>query len=663
MCILKHIFYQCPETEESREAKQEHPDNNILDLPNKKVKLYRRIGDLDACVRLRAGEEHHMQQVRVYCAHPFIGNCRQPTGKVVEIVQGMCADCLSVSSALPRKAWLRQEQQLSRDVTERNPEQERKMMENKASAFGLKTANEKDKQNDGEEDGSGGPVLRGAPYTDVHPDLFQYFQQVVILLKHSVARKIPEANMREDDLKQVRMEIRAERFCRRDDKHCMDDPNGGAAARMAICKCTNERIPMCANVGRALRMSEAQRILEHHSRMVNLLEANYKSTDSRHLQEQRTAARRFFLDRRGARADVEETAVYDMYPSEKPRYLNAIMALNNEVKDKIKQVRQEQLWIETDAEWSEFERQLRMRVLVAAPAIVWIALDNGLKDEVAEELIGIAVTWFLYVGSIFDPIHSYVHGMHPDKTDQQKAAEVAVYNDIKRMFSVVTQMFPASDLERWQVFHSKFPDGEIAVEGRRFSLEVRRAFHDRDTYYANAIRKVPDALAATRKRVISVATATARLTGNHHPAPQQPQADQSTSDESTNLIEFEDAAAKEKEDPPICGICKDPYDDNNELLRAVAICPQSNLHLLCFRCTMAHVLWIREVNTTEKGKEDKMPECPACREDFHGEFFRIRYKDLGTLGQPSVEDGEDAVRGALIYPPSDAVRPGQPFLW
>ncbi|KAF4872922.1 hypothetical protein CGCSCA1_v007910 [Colletotrichum siamense] len=654
MCILKHIFYQCPETEESREAKQEHPDNNILDLPNKKVKLYRRIGDLDACVRLRAGEEHHMQQVRVYCAHPFIGNCRQPTGKVVEIVQGMCADCLNVSSALPRQAWLRQEQQLSRDLTERNPEQETKMMEKKASAFGLKIAKNEDKHNDGDEDRSGGPVLRGPPYTDVHPDLFEYFQQVVILLKHSIARKIPEANMRDDDLRQVRMEIRAEMFCRCDDNHWMDNANQGTASRMQDCRCQTQLLPASANVGRRMRMYEAERILKRHSRMMDVLDANYTHKDSRHLQEERTAARRFFLDRRGARANVDEMAVYDMYPSEQARYHNALMTLDVEVTDKIEQVRQEQLWIETDSEWSEFERQLRLRGQQAKQAVTWIALDNGLKDEVVEELVGIAKMWLLYAGTTFDPINPYVHGLRPDKTDQQKAAEVAVYNDIKRMFSVMTQMFPANDKERWELYANEFQEGRIST------AEFRAIFLVRDTFYANAIRKVPDALAATRKRVISVATATARLTGNHHPAPQQPQADPSTSGESMNLIDLEDGGDKEKkEDPPTCGLCEEPYDDNNELRRAVAVCPRSKLHLLCFRCTMTHVLKFAAVNTST----DDRPRCTLCRKKFHGEFFRIKYKDLGKLPPPTAEDGEDAVRGALIYPPSDAVRPGQPFLW
>ncbi|KAF4843374.1 hypothetical protein CGCSCA4_v008012 [Colletotrichum siamense] len=688
MCILKHIFYQCPETEESREAKQKHPNNNILDLPGKEVKLYRNIGDLDACVRLRAGEEHHMQLVGVFCAHPFTGNCRQPIGVVLEVVQGMCADCLSVPGALPRHAWLRLEKQLNRDVTERNPEQERKKMEKEASDLGLKMAEKEDKQDDGGDDEVDGPVLRGAPYTDVHPDIFQYFQQVVVLLKHSIARRIPEAKMGEDDLKQIYMEVRAEVFCRFYDAHWKDDARSGAAARRRECSCPPQTTPMCSNIGRALRMAETERILAHHSRMVDALEADHKNTDSRQLRDERNSTQERFLARRGGSYDIEQVALWDMYPSEQARYHNAIMTLNSEVKDKIRQVRKEQVWIETDASWSEFERQLRMRAIVAAPAVAWIALDNGLKDEVVAELVGIAITWFLYVGTGFDPISSRVNGNRlkdqpvVTKMDRHKKAEEEVWDDIRRMFSVLTQMYPADDPQRWQLFQRNFVDGGMAC-GRQDD-EASAMFHRRNTMYANAIRKLPDAFAAARKRVVTVATAAELQRRNGGLAPQrpqaeQPQAGQSASDESLELIEFEDGAeqqgnaaeqqgnaveqqggqatGKQKEEPPDCYVCTNLYDDNFELRRAVKVCPHSDLHLMCFKCTLKIAL--EPLETPEKFT----PNCPLCKKELHGEFFRFIYADLGTLAPPSAEDEEDAVRDRLLFPPSDAVRPGEPFIW
>ncbi|KAK2775157.1 hypothetical protein CKAH01_12914 [Colletotrichum kahawae] len=648
MCILKLVFFQCPETEESREEKRKYPDDNIIDFPKKKVKIFRKYKEIDVVVALDAGEEHHVQQVWVYCAHPFIGNCGQPTGRVVEIVQGMCADCLNVPRALPRHAWLRRELPLPREVNERNPEQERKMMEKKAADLGLQMAKKKDEQNDGEDDEVDGPVLRGAPYTDVHPDIFQYFQQVVVLLKHSIARRIPEAKMGEDDLRQIYMEVRAEKFCRGFDDHWKDDAQSGAAAHRRKCGCTPQKHPSWSNIGRALRMAETERILEHHSRMVSLLEAEPANEDSRHLRDERTAARERILARRGGVIDREQGAMFDMYPSEQARYYNAIKTLNAVVEDKIRQVRKEQLWIETDENWSVFERQLRMRAIVATPAIAWIALDNGLKDEVAAELVGIAVTWLLYVGTGFDPMR-----------DRQKKAEEEVWDDIKRMFNVLMQMFPANDPQRWQLFQRNFVGGGMTYARR--DDESLDMFHDRNTGYANAIRKIPDAIAAARKRVIKVATAAELLRRDDGPAPQQ----ESVGEEGFVSIPLEigaeqrgnGAAGKQKEEPPTCHYCTNPYDDEVELRRAVKACPQSDLHLICFKCTLTIAL--EPLSDPEKPKL----RCPQCRAELHGEFFRAINDDLGTLAPPSAEDGEDAVRDRLFFPPSDAVRPGEPFVW
>ncbi|GJC83173.1 hypothetical protein ColLi_06011 [Colletotrichum liriopes] len=547
MCLKKVTWYQCPQTEEGRAVQANYPRDTMVKLGDawRLARVYHATYLIILDESLRHGMQYHAHESFIYCAHPYYGLCDEDFGLIYQVAEGECPACLH-DKGLPRKIIARRE-----------------MMDGVL------------------------PLITGE-FLRPSPAVFDYVAQLAILVKHMVARKIPNVVIRGTMVEQVVREIRAELFCRSFDAHWVRHG-------VADCGCFVEDQGFCANLGRYLRQKEAGRILEFHKNIV-VPYVNIPDPDDWELILARDQIVEWFVDRRTARFDKVAICRFEVNPREDQRYQDCLQRLEAAVIRYVDVLRFA-LAPEQGPD-HEMERNLRARAVFLQKPLQWIAYDTGLADGLVEEISEMVIHWYLRVGT---PLSPPVDNAAWSAPLQLRRDIDNTRKDIQATMEHLDTVFSTNNSEGWRLFRGSFTRPPLHEEKEAHTHHQARA-----ELMAAAETRLSRGQAAADENAVSVAVARRLRPGD--------------------------------EDGHECPVCGTDFADDPAARRPVVVCERG--HLVCRQCTITHVV-NADAHLLEHDPS-KRARCPMCRGSMAA-FYRANADPAEALRQPAARPAAPVV--------------------